>query len=209
MSDGAGDQTNLGTTLVDARRAAARERVLDVARRLVGTTGLDVTMDEIAAAADISRRTLFRYFETREALIAAAVRGGMVRYGEQLPALPEHGDWEAWLAATCDATHRMNASYGPGFWELTSRADLPPELAAAETKRRAARRRAMTRIATTLWHAVGGKGDVPRELVEVVGAHLSPHFTAALVTDVGTTWQRASELSRAAIVSTLEAALQT
>lgn len=204
----------MATSLVEAKRQEAVDKVLDATRILVGTKGLDVTMDEIAEAAGVSRRTLFRYFDTREKLVAAALLSGLRRYGEQLPVLDvERGldgpspEWEAWLEALCEAAHRMNARYGQGFWELATRADLPPEIAAAERQRRTARRGAMARITRGLWFAAGGVGDPPTELAEVVGAHLSPHFTAAVVTDVGAPWRRASELARAAIAAALERAL--
>jgi len=51
----------------------------------------------------------------------------MRRYGERLPAY-EGGDWRPWLDSLCVAVHRMNGSYGPGYWELTTRRDLPGEL---------------------------------------------------------------------------------
>ena len=51
-----------------------REAVLDAVQPLLAAEGVDVTMDQLAAAADIGRRTLFRYFPSKEALVAAAVR---------------------------------------------------------------------------------------------------------------------------------------
>src|SRR4051812_46280864 len=178
---------NADTSLADAKRRAASEHLLSATRRLVGARGLDVTMDEIAEASGVSRRTLFRHFETRERLIAAAFATGMQRYGERLPEY-YGGDWRAWLRATCEAAHRMNASYGPGYWQLTTRSDLPEGLARPERRRGAARRGAMTRIADTLWRAVGNDSAPPKAVVVAVGAHLSAHFTAAVVTDVGGGW---------------------
>jgi AcrR family transcriptional regulator len=190
-------------TIAATKRQAAAEHVLAATRKLVGARGLDVTMDDLADASGVSRRTLFRHFDTRERLIAAAFASGMQRYGAELP--DYDGDWRAWLRATCDAAHRMNASYGPGYWELTSRADLPSELAEVERRRRKARRAAMGRIADTLWQATGGAGEAPEALVTSVGAHLSAHFTAAVVTDVGERWQTAAGLAFDAIAASLEA----
>jgi AcrR family transcriptional regulator len=193
------------SSLADAKRRAASEHLLTATRQLVGARGLDVTMDEIAEASGVSRRTLFRHFETRERLIAASFASGMQRYGERLPVY-EGGDWRTWLRATCDAAHRMNASYGPGYWQLTTRTDLPDELARVERRRRAARRAAMTRIADTLWRAAGRPSATPKPLVVTVGSHLSAHFTAAVVTDVGRGWQAAADEAYRAIVEVLEAA---
>jgi len=184
-----------------AKRRAAADHVLAATRHLVGSDGLDVTMERIAEASGVSRRTLFRHFETRERLIAAALATGMKRYGEQLPSLS--GDWRTWLRATCQKTHELNASYGPGYWELTTRTDLLPELAAVEQRRRDARRGAMARIATTLWNAAGGTGPTPTTVIAATGAHLSAHFTEAVSTDVGANLATAIDLAEAAILDAL------
>ncbi len=164
--------------------------------------GLDVTMDQIAEASGVSRRTLFRLFGSRDHLIASAFVAGMDFYGHELPAYS--GDIHAWLRQTCDAAHRMNAASGPGFWELTSRTNLPPELEATEQTRRQRFRRTADDVALLLWAHSAGRGDPPAELVAVVGAHLSPHFTAAVVTDLGLGWQVASRLAYDAIVSLVQ-----
>ena len=185
----------------EAKRHAAMDHVLTATRRLAVARGLDITMDQIAAAAGVSRRTLFRLFDSRERLIGAAFAAGMANYEHDLPAY--EGGLEHWLRATCEAAHRMNASFGPGYWELTSRADLPPDLAETEHKRRQDRRNAMSRISRTLWEAAGGTGDTPDALSAAVGAHLSAHFTAAVMTDVGKRWPAAAELAHDAILAAL------
>lgn len=55
------------------RRDAAvnRERLLEAARHLFAERGPDVALEEVAAAAGVSRTTLYRNFETREQLVAA------------------------------------------------------------------------------------------------------------------------------------------
>jgi AcrR family transcriptional regulator len=164
--------------------------------------GLDATMDQIADASGVSRRTLFRLFGSRDHLIASAFLAGMDFYGHELP--PYEGDVDSWLRQTCDAAHRMNASSGPGFWELTSRTNLPADLEATERMRRRGFRRIVRDTAALLWTNSGGHGDPPGELVAVIGAHLSPHFTAAVVTDVGQGWQTASRLAYGAIGTFLE-----
>ena len=47
--------------------------MLDAAEIVLAEVGVTATMDEIAEAAGIGRRTLFRYFPSREDLIAAAI----------------------------------------------------------------------------------------------------------------------------------------
>jgi AcrR family transcriptional regulator len=52
-----------------------RTRILDTALDLVGRHGLaELSMDELAAAAGVSRATLYRLFPGREALFAALIR---------------------------------------------------------------------------------------------------------------------------------------
>ena len=190
------------SSLVDAKRQAVVDHVVNATRRHVMVNGLDATMDELADAGGVSRRTLFRLFGTRERLIAAAFDAGMADYNEELP--PYEGDPDRWLRATCEVVHRMNSLVGPGFFELSSRPDLPPELAATERKRRRRFRAAMTHIADELWQATGGTGKTPAPLVAAVSAHLSAHFTAAVMTDAGQNWQLASDLACRAISGALD-----
>ncbi|MFN8037644.1 MAG: helix-turn-helix domain-containing protein [Acidimicrobiales bacterium] len=189
--------------VAEAKREAVSGHIVDAASRLVGAQGIDVTMDQIAEAAGVSRRTVFRHFQTRENLLAAACASTMRRYGERLP--PFEGDWRSWLHDTCQVAHAMNTAFGPGYWELLTRTDLPDELAALERARRTVRRRAMRRIAATLWTAAGGQGATPPQLVACVGAHLSAHFSAAVATDVGGTAADAARLGEAAILAALAA----
>lgn len=54
----------------EARRLATAERISREARRLTDDHGLDgFTMDELAEASDVSRRTLFNYFPGKDAAV--------------------------------------------------------------------------------------------------------------------------------------------
>jgi AcrR family transcriptional regulator len=77
-----------GPTLADEKRQATVTRILRSARLYVAEYGLDVTVEEIAEAVGVSRRTLFRHFPTRDQLVAAAISAGLERYGELLTAYP-------------------------------------------------------------------------------------------------------------------------
>ena len=188
--------------LADAKRQAVIEHVLPAARREVLRIGLDTTMDQIAEASGVSRRTLFRLFESREKLIAEAFAAGMAGYSQQLPAFA--GDLREWLRATCRAAHRMNAVVGPGYFQMTSSTELPAGLAAVEKRRLRERRAIVADVAETLWHGAGGEGTPPEPLATTVSAHLSPYFTAALRIDVGSGWETAAELAYHAILAALE-----
>ncbi len=61
----------------------------------------------------------------------------------------------------------------------------------------------MAAIACLLWQSSGGSGDAPEELVATVGAHLSPHFTAAVQVDLGSSWQTASTMAYDSIMHVL------
>lgn len=193
--------TQVGPTLADIKQSAAVDHVLTAARRFVIEHGLDATMDQLAVTSGVSRRTLFRMFGTRENLIARAFTAGMADYVQQLPEFS--GDVDSWLRATCDAIHRMNAVTGPGFWELTSRSRLPAELAELEQSRRRDFNTQVLRVSRTLWNAGGGRRQPPDMLRVTIGAHFSPHFTGALLTELDGDWQTASILAYEAITAAL------
>jgi AcrR family transcriptional regulator len=193
-------------TVAEVKRQATVDHILTLARRSVLQNGLDVTMDQLAEVTGVSRRTLFRLFESREKLLGAAFEAGMSGYLRGLPAY-QAGDPADWLRDTCDTAHRMNSTIGPGFFELASRRNLPADLAAAERRRRNDFRGAMADIAATLWRSAGGRDAAPDTLVTTVTAHLSPHFTAALIVDADHDWQAAADLAYRAISAALAAEL--
>lgn len=84
-------------TLRERTRRAVHSELVDVALELFARDGYDaVTVDQVAAAAGMSRRSLFRYFSSKDALIL----GKFERQGEQLAqALRERPEGEpAWVA---------------------------------------------------------------------------------------------------------------
>lgn len=59
------------------------ERILDATRRLVGERSMaDITIDEIAAAAGISRTSFYFYFPTKQAVLAALMDQVWERLGQ-------------------------------------------------------------------------------------------------------------------------------
>jgi TetR/AcrR family transcriptional regulator, mexJK operon transcriptional repressor len=70
-----GSQHNLLQALGCTPPPTVRSRILDTARELVGRHGLaELSMDDLAAAAGVSRATLYRLFPGKEALFAALIR---------------------------------------------------------------------------------------------------------------------------------------
>jgi AcrR family transcriptional regulator len=66
--------TSTSMSLAQQKRTATRQRIAAAAARLVADVGLaGATADRIADAADISRATFFRYFNSKEDAVAEGV----------------------------------------------------------------------------------------------------------------------------------------
>src|SRR5579872_4050413 len=85
-----------------------RERILAAARELFYRRGVRaVSVDEIAAAADTNKMTLYRHFESKDRLIAEYLRQlsreADETWAELARAHPEHprAQLEAWLKDLC------------------------------------------------------------------------------------------------------------
>ena len=72
--------------LRERKKRATRDAIAAAARRLFAERGFDaVTVAEIAAAADVSEKTVFNHFATKEDLVFA---GGEDRLAQLLAAIP-------------------------------------------------------------------------------------------------------------------------
>jgi len=119
----------VGGSRSDAQRNHAR--LLVAARKLFGTDGFDVGVDEIARAAGVGKGTLYRHFPTKEALVAAVVQdtAGTVAHAATCAAEiedPARG-FVSFLAWTT-----LLQAHDTGFYEalaITPSAEVvPPEL---------------------------------------------------------------------------------
>jgi AcrR family transcriptional regulator len=196
-------------TLAVEQRDLARARILRAARVVLAERGLSATVDDVAAAALVNRRTVFRHFATRDALFAAAIRAGVRRYAEQLPPAPQDGDLRAWLRELLLVMHRLNARNGRVYWELAvlPPADLSGELAAAAAERRTGHKQLATRVTARIWRARGGPGEPPEWLVDAVSVHLSSFSTQSLAGDFGRTPDEVAAVSAQVVEAALAAAL--
>jgi AcrR family transcriptional regulator len=94
----------------NARRDRNRELVLDAALELFGEGELEPNALDVAERSGVSERSVFRYFEDREALLRAAIARHLER---TLPLYELPGLGEGGLASRIDrlVTHRL-ALYG-------------------------------------------------------------------------------------------------
>jgi AcrR family transcriptional regulator len=85
--------------LQEVQRQAAQQEIEAVALGLFLERGFAATtVDDVALAAGVSRRTVFRYFESKEDLVLASMRATGHRLAHALRELP--ADQSAWEATT-------------------------------------------------------------------------------------------------------------
>lgn len=91
---------NSPTNLRARKQAATREALYSAAFSLFADKGFDATtVDEIASAAGVSRRTFFRYFESKEAVVFVKQPTRLVRFRELVGAHAHLGGFEAVVRA--------------------------------------------------------------------------------------------------------------
>jgi AcrR family transcriptional regulator len=82
-----------GEGLRERKRAHSRATAVDVAMRLFAERGYDaVTVADICAAADIAPRTFFRYFPTKDDVLAEPARQMAARLTAAIAAAPAEQD---------------------------------------------------------------------------------------------------------------------
>jgi AcrR family transcriptional regulator len=196
-------------SLIDEQRGLAQARILRAAGVALAARGLAATIDDVAEAAGISRRTIFRHFATRDALFVAVIRAGVRRYAEQIPAPPADDDLRDWLVELLEVTHRLNASNGRVFWDLVGvRAeDLSADLALVAQECRDSRNRFAATVAELMWRARGGPGVPPRWLVDAVAVQLSGFTTQSLAGDADRSPDEVAHVCAQVIEASLASAL--
>ena len=194
-------------TLVEEHRAAARDRIVRAARTVLAQRGLAARVEDVAEAAAVSRRTVFRYFETREALLAAALTDSMRSYGDRIPRHQPGEPLAAWLDRALVAVHTMNAHHGQVYFELMEPGTLPGQLAEVAQLRRSAREELVRRFTLGAWRAAGGRGRPPAWLLDTVAILLSAFATESLVGDFGRTPEQVGHSTARALGHAVEGAV--
>ncbi|MDT8915906.1 helix-turn-helix domain-containing protein [Amycolatopsis sp. PS_44_ISF1] len=185
------------TQVQQQRRQTTVDALLQAAQRGLIDHGLDVSMDDIAQLAEVGRRTVFRYFATREDLLSEAIATASAGYLDAVADCSGE-DWRAWLADFALVMHERAARAGRLYWEFASRR-LPERLAQAYAEHRQALQRLFDTVTVTVWSGAGGEGTAPEELRQTVAAHLSPMFTQAVLLDAGGTPELAAKVATNAI----------
>lgn len=176
-----------GAAAANTRASAVRDRILRGARSELAARGLSVRVEDVAAAADVSRRTVFRYFASRERLLVAALEESMRSYGDHVPRPGPGQPLDLWLRSALVAVHRMNAQHGRVYFELASAPVFDGELGQIAQLRREARRELVERFTATAWELAGGAGAAPAWVHDTVAVLLSAFATEALGPDFGRT----------------------
>jgi AcrR family transcriptional regulator len=204
------DQGSLtAVSLADEQREVAQARIVRAAGAALAARGLAATVDEVAEAAGVSRRTIFRHFATRDALFVTVIRAGIRRYAEQIPPPPADDDLRGWLVELLEVTHRLNARNGRVFWDLVGvrAADLSADLAMVAEECRESRNRFAASVSELMWQARGGTSRPPQWLVDAVAVQLSGFTTQSLAGDVGRSPDEVAHVSAQVVEAVLASAL--
>jgi AcrR family transcriptional regulator len=198
-------------TLAAEARARARARILSAALELLARRGFDTTVDDVAAAAGVSRRTVFRHFDSQAQLLAAASAEVVRSVEESMPAPPAPGtELDDWLLETMLTFHRLQARVvGEAFWGIHRR--LPgwqtgPEGVNAPTVQRL-RGDVPVRIADMAWTHAGGRGEPPAWVVDAFSLFLSSFASKGLSVPVPHSPEETAAISARILSAVIRAAI--
>jgi len=205
----AGPATRAGgrPTLAEEARGSARERIARGALASIAAKGLDATCDEVADAAGVSRRTVFRHFANHGEILAAGLAELRATMTVGLPGLPTPGtDVEGWLRESAVAMHRLNRQVvGRAFWDFhVDRPGTPPELRAELAVLRTWRYDVAHGYASAAWSVLGGEPPAAPWVIDAFVLQLSAFASNAMTPHDG---ERAGVSSARILWAVLSAAL--
>ncbi len=173
----------LRPSLREDSRSRASTRIIQGALVAMARSGLDVTIDEVADTAGVSRRTVFRHFASHGELIAAAISQGLSVLGTHMPSVPPPGtDLESWLSDSVVTLHTVTRQLlGRAFWDIhIDRPGTPQEVIAAVEEIAIQRKRFAEGLAGAAWTAMGGENRPPRWVIDSFSQQVSGFATYAL-----------------------------
>jgi AcrR family transcriptional regulator len=184
----AGDESAELPSLAAEKRQLTEARIRRAAVAAMAQRGFAATVDEIAARAGVSSRTIYRYFATHDQLIAAGIREGLHAAGQPIPGSPSvKDDFDGWIARIALEAHTKNATIvGAAFWDVLGPApSASKEIEEARALRRPTRTEWMQRLATIAWTAAGGDSEPPSAVVTTFALALSAFTYHAMAADFG------------------------
>ena len=187
-------------------------RILRATSRLLAREGLGISIDAIAVEAELGRRTIFRYFPSRDDLIARALSDSLSRFHAQVAeAISESSDVQQWLIEVVAQLHGSQRKAGAAFWQLTASndAELPSAIAKVNKFRRKSRRDLTKSIAQTAWVKAGGHGDAPRSVGLAMALSISSFTVQSLSVDYQANDEESVEIIASMLSILLEKAVAT
>ncbi|MEU6742166.1 TetR/AcrR family transcriptional regulator [Streptosporangium sandarakinum] len=180
-------------TLAEEQKNAARRHILRIARSVGASRGIKLRMEDVAEAAGVSRRTLFRYFGTRTELIRQSFADGIAEYARRIPA-PEAGESpREWLHRAVRASHNLNSHIGRLWWDLAAGADDAEGLQGVFNPQ--ARGEIIRTFLMNSWRIYGGHGEPPEWLFAAYCIHMSAFSTQILTGDCEYDMEQATEIT--------------
>jgi AcrR family transcriptional regulator len=191
-----------------AQRQLARHRIYQATWAALADTGLSVTVEDVAARAGLSMRTVFRHFGTRDRLVAEALRAQLRSYKEGLAEPGANESLVTWLRRTIEFVHQYQLELGRAYWEMTAPGrPLEGEIAAIAAKRQSGRATVAKWAAITAWKHAGGEGRAPAWLIDTFAIHLSGFTIQALIDDLARSPTQVAKTSAIALDAATRAAV--
>lgn len=188
--------------------AVSREGVVRATQLLLAQRGLGISMDDIAVAANVGRRSLFRHFDSREALVSEALERSLTWYFDRVgDQADEHLPLDEWLVALARRIHRLHLDAGRATWQLAAAHDdeLTPPLVAVNRLRRSNARRFIQQVAAQAWRLAGDDGDPPDAVVDAFVFTLSSYATRSTISDRRISLDRTATSAGAILSATIRA----
>jgi AcrR family transcriptional regulator len=171
-----GTKKPLRPTLREDSRQRTRDRIINGALVAIAESGLDATVDQIAAAAGVSRRTVFRQFSNHAELLLAALDEIRRLFEAEMPVAPSPGaDVQAWLVESTVSIHELfRRAIGRAFWDLHGeRPRVSDSVAERIAEVPAFRERLAGELTVAAWGALGGNGAPPQWVIDTFAIHIS------------------------------------